>query len=114
MSDKIYNIQEISSLCKPIFNDYNIKDVSIFGSYARGEAVKTSDVDFLITPPSGFSLIDLYSLESDLEDKLNKKVDIVSNYSFTRDMNKEISQTGILAKQLFYNQILKERKTLYD
>ena len=57
---------------------YPIKSVSLFGSYADGNANEDSDVDLMIeflTP--SISLFMLYELKSDVETKLNKKVDLV-------------------------------------
>ena len=45
----------------------------IFGSYARGEAKKRSDVDILIKQKGRKSLLDLVGLEM----KLKKKVDLL-------------------------------------
>jgi hypothetical protein len=50
----------------------------IFGSYARGEQKKGSDIDILIEiPDMKFSLMDLIGLKLELEDLLGKKVDLV-------------------------------------
>ena len=59
-------------------NKYPIKTVSLFGSYAEGNANEDSDVDLLIefmTP--NVSLFMLYELKSDVESILNKSVDLV-------------------------------------
>ncbi len=52
----------------------------IFGSYARGEANKRSDIDILIElkKRKKFSLFDLVGLEQELEEKLKKKVDLLT------------------------------------
>ena len=47
-SKKVYSIEEIINICTPIFEKYNVDKVYIFGSYARGEATKDSDIDLLI------------------------------------------------------------------
>lgn len=46
---KIYTIDEIRTLVKPIAERYGIEKVLLFGSYARGEATESSDVDLLIS-----------------------------------------------------------------
>ena len=51
----------------------------IFGSYARGEARKRSDIDMLIkVGRKKFSLLDHVRLERELEEKLDKKVDLLT------------------------------------
>ena len=49
----------------------------IFGSYARGEQKKGSDIDLLIQPPKGIGF-GFAGIELALEKKLNKKVDLLS------------------------------------
>lgn len=53
-------------------------DVRIFGSAARGEADAQSDVDFLVNLEAGRSLLDLGALLMDLQDLLNREVDVVT------------------------------------
>jgi predicted nucleotidyltransferase len=56
-----------------------IMNVRIFGSVARGDATNASDLDFLVTPKPGCSLLDLGGLLMDLQDLFNCKVDIVTD-----------------------------------
>ena len=75
------NNTQISVLKKkiiPILKKNYIVKAGIFGSYARGEAKKKSDIDILIKVENGkkFSLFDLSGLKIELEEKLKKKVDI--------------------------------------
>lgn len=71
-----------------ILKKNKVKRAGIFGSYARGEAKKNSDVDILLEPPKNISLLDLSGLKIELEDKLNKKVDIIS-YNYIHPKLKE-------------------------
>jgi predicted nucleotidyltransferase len=54
---------------------YNVR---IFGSVARGEADKQSDVDVLVELQADRSLMDLGGLLMDLESLLGCKVDVVT------------------------------------
>ncbi|MBU4503016.1 MAG: nucleotidyltransferase domain-containing protein [Nanoarchaeota archaeon] len=49
----------------------------IFGSYARGDSKKGSDIDLLVYINKKISLLGLASLKVDIEDKLKKRVDLV-------------------------------------
>jgi len=53
-------------------------NVRIFGSLARGEAGENSDIDLLVELEPGRSLLDLAKLVVELEDLLNRKVDVVT------------------------------------
>ena len=52
--------------------------VRVFGSVARGEATETSDVDFLVDLEPDRSLFDLGGLLMDLQDLLQRNVDVVT------------------------------------
>lgn len=43
-----YTIDEIKTKALPIAIRYGVDELSLFGSYARGEADEKSDLDFLI------------------------------------------------------------------
>jgi len=57
---------------------YGASNIRVFGSVAKGTANKNSDVDFLVELEAGRSLFDLGGLLMDLQNLLNRKVDIVT------------------------------------
>ena len=71
-------IDEIKIKVLPILGKYGASTASIFGSVARGEATDESDVDILVDLPEGSSLLDLAGLKIDIEEVLNRSVDILS------------------------------------
>ena len=54
------------------------KNVRVFGSVVRGEALPESDIDFLVDLAPGRSLLDLGGLLMDLQQILGRDVDIVT------------------------------------
>lgn len=56
---------------------HGVTNVRIFGSFARGEQRKRSDVDLLVDLPEKMSLLDLSGLKIELEEALKRKVDVV-------------------------------------
>ena len=80
ISSSIYTIKEIKSVIKPIHN--GIKDIYLFGSYARGEAKDSSDIDIYCDKGNIRTFIDQGLLEDELEEALNKKVDIIFDLSY--------------------------------
>ena len=54
------------------------RNVRVFGSAARGNAKKSSDIDLLVDMENGRTLLDLVSLTQDLQRLLARKVDIVT------------------------------------
>jgi uncharacterized protein len=71
-------IDKIKSKIIPILKKNKVTKAGIFGSYARGEQKKNSDVDILveINDPK-LSLFGIIGIENELSDKLKKKVDLV-------------------------------------
>ncbi len=67
----------------------NIKKAGIFGSYARGDQKKDSDIDIIVQPAknSGFGFA---GIEIELEKKLKKKVDLVSYEGISPYLKKHI------------------------
>ena len=62
---------------KSLFQKYPIKELAIFGSYARNEQSPTSDLDLLVEFHSRVGS-EFIELGDELEDLLGIKVDLVS------------------------------------
>lgn len=77
----------------------NVVKAAVFGSAARGEMKKNSDVDILIEYGTKKGLFDLIRLEFELEKKLGKKVDLLT-YKSIHPLLRDI--------------ILKEQKIIYE
>jgi len=76
---KVDTVTNIKRRSLPILKRHAVKRAAIFGSFARGDARASSDVDFLIEYKSkNKSLFDLVDLKSELEDILGRKVDIIT------------------------------------
>ena len=85
LNKSIYTIKEIKTIIKPILNKYGITEIYLFGSYARGEANESSDIDIYCNKGNVKTFIDQGLLEDELEKALNKKVDIVFDSSYIDD-----------------------------
>lgn len=83
-SKKNLTIKQIAKIAVPLLKKNGVTKAGIFGSYARGEVKKRSDIDFLIKMRKGKSLLDLSRLKIQLEDSLKRDVDLVE-YSIIKD-----------------------------
>lgn len=72
------NLNEIKEKVTPILKQANITKAALFGSQVRGDATDQSDIDMLVSFPEGTTLLDVVHLKNQLEEQLNKKVDLVS------------------------------------
>ncbi|MCQ2796726.1 MAG: nucleotidyltransferase domain-containing protein [Bacilli bacterium] len=73
----ILTIKEIKNKILPIFKKHNINEAYLFGSYARGEAKNSSDIDIYCESGNIKTLIDQGFFEDELTKALKKDVDIV-------------------------------------
>jgi predicted nucleotidyltransferase len=55
-----------------------VRDVRVFGSVARGDAVETSDVDLLVAPGPDTTLFDLSGFALDVEEIVGRRVDVAT------------------------------------
>lgn len=88
MKIKDKQLQQIAKIAVPILKKNGVVKAGIFGSYARGEAKKKSDIDILIKQTGRKGLLDLVNLQFQLEEKLGKKVDLV-DYSAVHPLLKK-------------------------
>ena len=91
-------IQSIKEKITPILKRRDVTKAAVFGSYARGDYKKKSDIDLLVRFKGSKSLLDLVGLKHELEDILGKKVDVLT-YNSINHLLKDI--------------ILKEQKIIY-
>jgi len=59
-----------------VLQKYGVKEAAIFGSVARGEARKNSDLDLLVTMPVGMGYLKYGGMKVELEEELGVKVDL--------------------------------------
>jgi len=69
---------EITNIILSRLKKFDPQKVGIFGSFARGDNKKGSDIDILVEFKKIPSLLALIKLENDLSEILGTKVDIVT------------------------------------
>ncbi len=95
-ADLKFKTAKIDEALKPIkkkiisiLKKSKVKKAGVFGSYARGEQGKDSDVDILIEPPKGIGF-GLFKISSEFEEALGKKVDLVTYNGLNHLLRKRI------------------------
>ena len=91
----IYTISEIRDLITPVAKKYNLKAVYLFGSYAKGKASGSSDVDLLIS--SDVTGLRFYELAEKLREALHKKTDLLDmkQLAGNEELLNEVLKDGI-------------------
>lgn len=94
-------VNEIKNKVVPVLRKNDVRKAALFGSFVTGEQTQESDVDILVEfkDTENKTLLDLVGLQLDLEDVLNRKVDVLT-YRSIHPLLKEY--------------ILKEQEVLYE
>lgn len=71
------DILEIKQKAVPILKEAGATKSALFGSVVRNETRNDSDIDLLVELPRNKSLLDFIGIKIELEEALNKKVDLV-------------------------------------
>ena len=98
MDNRIFTMENITAMVKPLAEKYRVKEIYLFGSYARGEADEKSDLDFLVFGGENFKLTNVLALGEDLREVLKKKVDIFEIREVNQDS--EFYKTIMIEKVL--------------
>jgi len=92
-------IDQIKQRILPILSRHGIKRAALFGSVVRGEMREDSDIDILVDIDRDLSLLDFVGIKLEIEDALQKKVDLVEYDTI---------------KPLIKDRILKEQEVIYE
>ena len=96
MQTSVFTMEQIAAAVKPLADKYRVKEIYLFGSYARGEADENSDLDFLVFGGEMFRRTMIFSLAEELREVLKKNVDVFEIAEVNPDSN-------------FYQTIMKEK-----
>lgn len=89
------NLNQIKQKVLPILKASGVTRSALFGSYARGEEKKDSDIDMLVELPTKMSLFDFVDLKLKLEKALGRKVDLGEYATIKPRLKNAITQEAI-------------------
>ena len=91
----ILTLKEIKLICNEVFDKFDVNFAYLFGSYAKGYAKDTSDVDLCVSTELGG--LDFAGLSESIRNTLNKRVDLIrfNNLSNNFDLINEIMKDGV-------------------
>ncbi len=96
MSEKRYSIEELKEIITPIAEKYHISKVYLFGSFARGDYNELSDIDLRIEKGELKGLFALCGFYTEVEEALQRKVDILTTGSLAGAFLKEIGKDEVM------------------
>ena len=87
--------EDIVRKCSKVFERYDVNFCYLFGSYAKGKATPTSDVDLLIS--ANIKGLKFYGLVEEIRTALHKKVDVLdmNQLKDNIELTEEIFKDGI-------------------
>ena len=94
-----YTLTQLKALVEPVARRHGAQKVSVFGSYARGQATEKSDVDLHIEKGQMKTLLHIIAFQLDMEEALGRRVDVI-----TSDIN----------DKAFLERIQPDEVTLYE
>lgn len=91
----IVELEDIVIKCSKVFERYEVNFCYLFGSYAKGKATPTSDVDLLIS--TNVKGLKFYGLVEEIRTALHKKVDVLDMNQLKDNiqLTEEIFKDGI-------------------
>jgi predicted nucleotidyltransferase len=90
-------LQLLRSLQPEVTARYKARALGLFGSVVRGEHVEDSDVDILVDFEDGADLLDLSGLALFLEERLQRKVDLVPRRALRPELRDAVFREVVLA-----------------
>ena len=88
-------LRNLKMLKEEIKIKYRVKSIGIFGSYINNKQTDDSDIDFLVEFEENADLFHYIGLSLFLEQRFNKKVDVVSKPALKEELRKNILQEVI-------------------
>jgi len=89
-------MEEIKRISAPIAQKYGVKKMALFGSYARGEQKKTSDIDFWIDKGEIKGYFRLAGFQRELEENLLVPVDVLTTGALSDEFLERIKNEEII------------------
>ena len=96
MLERVYSIKEIQNLIQPIAISYGVERVSLFGSYARGEAGPGSDLDLHIDKGEIRGYFKLAGFHREVEEALSLQVDLLTTGALDEEFHSKIRDEEIV------------------
>ncbi len=92
----VYSVEEIRRITAPIAARHKVERLRLFGSYARGSATEDSDVDLRVDCGEITDLFAMGALYADLQERLQKPLDLVTTEGLDADFLTRIRKDEVL------------------
>lgn len=101
LQDRIMNrrpsevLREQRDLIRAVAMRHRTENPRVFGSASRGEDTETSDLDLLVDPLPGATLLDLGAIQIELEESLGISVDVLTPGDLPRKFRDQVLREAV-------------------
>lgn len=95
MEEEKLDLKDVKEKSRPILDKHGVQKAEVFGSYARGEQDKESDIDLLVKMENGATLIDIAELKKELENNLEVQVDVLTYNSIHPEILSQVQDEAV-------------------
>ena len=88
-------LEAAAPVLKALATERGYSDLAVFGSVARGQARFDSDIDLIVTAPSGVSSFDFVAFKMLLEQVLGREIDLVEYGGLTPELDDDILREAV-------------------
>jgi len=88
-------VDELRNLSAELRDNFKVRSMKVFGSFARGEESPGSDIDILVELADTADLLDFIRLAEFLERKLGRKVDLVTERALKAELREGITSEAV-------------------
>jgi uncharacterized protein len=88
-------LREQRDLIRAVAMRHRTENPRVFGSASRGEDTETSDLDLLVDPLPGATLLDLGAIQIELEESLGIPVDVLTPGDLPRKFRDQVLREAV-------------------
>lgn len=96
MAVRNYTIDELKNIIAPIARKYQVSQVYLFGSFARGDYDDESDIDIRIEKGNLRGMFALCGFYTEIEDAVERKVDVLTTGSLSEEFLEGIKKDEVM------------------
>ncbi|MCM1127716.1 MAG: nucleotidyltransferase domain-containing protein [Lachnospiraceae bacterium] len=91
-----YSVDELRKIIAPIAEKYQVAQVYLFGSFARGDYGEESDIDIRIEKGNMKGMFALCGFYTEISEALNRKVDVLTTGSLSEEFLENIKEDEVM------------------
>lgn len=98
MTNTIYTLEDIKEKLNEVLKNTEVEKAILFGSYAKKQPTKYSDIDILIDSNGKIKGLKFFAIIDMIRETFDKEVDVIEKMEINKNskIEKEIQKTGVV------------------